>query len=295
MYPLTRTRRFRATLPAVVTTFLIACALPGKDHRTIESVTGTDADADADTAEPITDAPCTATVDCTDGHCWVTICGGTFTMGALGDNADENQYPAHTVTVPTFEILQAEATASQYADCVADGTCDDLSLHEDLPSRCQDLAPDQAQGCLDWFQADAFCQWAGGRLPSEAEWEFAARSRGEAYRYPWGDAEPTCTLARLGCSDCSEDNLAPVCTHPDGNTEQGVCDMAANAIEWVEDWYHPTYKGAPINGRAWDEQINSYRTMRGGGVGSCEEPETTQRVFHDPEFFYGGMGARCAR
>ena len=103
---------------------------------------------------------------------------------------------------------------------------------------------------------------------SEAEFEYAARSRGADYTYPWGNEDPT---------------------------EQGLCDMAGNAIEWTADWFHNTYDDAPADGSAWVDPVSAFRVMRGGGVGSCAGPETRKRTFHEPEFWYAGGSVRCAR
>jgi formylglycine-generating enzyme required for sulfatase activity len=71
--------------------------------------------------------------------------------------------------------------------------------------------------------------------------------------------------------------------------------MAGNAFEWVEDWYHPNYLGAPRSAEPWDVEVNALKVLRGGGISSDEGYRTRNRTFHDPEFFYSGMGARCVR
>ena len=193
--------------------------------------------------------------------------------------------------VPTVEIMQSEATVAMYQRCLDDGACDP----HDSTALCDGLPDDRPRTCIDWDRADQFCAWTGGRMLSEAEFEYAARSRGADYTYPWGNEDPTCDLARLGCDLCNTFNTAPVCTHPDGDTEQGLCDMAGNAIEWTADWFHNTYDDAPADGSAWVDPVSAFRVMRGGGVGSCAGPETRKRTFHEPEFWYAGGSVRCAR
>ena len=102
---------------------------------------------------------------------------------------------------------------------------------------------------VSWINAQRFALWAGHRLPTEAEWEYVARSRGQDIRYPWGYAEPTCDLAHN--YSCPGTHTIAICSLPDGDSAQGVCDLAGNVWEWVADQYHRSYAGAPADGRAW--------------------------------------------
>jgi len=254
-------------------------------------------------APPSADDRCETTFRCDRGICWVTVCGGDFNMGSPASDPLRNndEQPVHRVSVPTFEIMQTEITNAQYRKCVAAGACSQAPAG-DLPQHCNTTNPYLPRVCLDYDMATNFCAWAGGRLPSESEWEFAARSRGQADRpYPWGKEPPNCERAVVRCPKeslvCSDpDKVAPVCSRPAGHTEQGLCDMAGNAFEWVADWQHHSYRKHPTDGSAWTEHASpKWRLMRGGGIGSCADVRTTNRTWHEPEFFYGGMGARCAR
>ncbi|MBI5243582.1 MAG: formylglycine-generating enzyme family protein [Elusimicrobia bacterium] len=181
---------------------------------------------------------------------WVRIPGGTFSMGT--GNGDEG--PAHQVNMKTFQMAKSEVTNKQYRACVEAGACAPPSSYEG--------GDDQPVVNVDWNKAKAFSEWVGGRLPTEAEWEYAARSAGKDRKYPWGDGDATCERAVI--SGCSSGKAEPVCSKPRGNTQQGLCDMAGNVWEWVQDWYHNSYNGAPSDGSAWESPTGSFRVNRGG-------------------------------
>ncbi|MFI5350712.1 MAG: formylglycine-generating enzyme family protein [Elusimicrobiota bacterium] len=185
---------------------------------------------------------------------WVRIPGGTFTMGS-DDPRLSDARPAHRVTVSSFRLSKTLVTNKQYAACVAAGACTPAHYSDGAcPSvvegnRVSLQGAEHPAVCVDRGQATAFSEWAGGRLPSEAEWEYAARGGGKDKKYPWGGEEATCARAAIaGCGRAT----APVCSKPAGDTPQGLCDMAGNAWEWVKDSYHGTYDGAPADGSAWE-------------------------------------------
>ena len=146
-------------------------------------------------------------------------------------------------------------------------------------------------------QAVAFCAWAGARLPTEAEWEYAARSGGRGQAYAWGDTEPTCQLAVMRDSSgrgCGQNRTWPVCSKTAGNSAQGLCDLAGNVYEWVSDW-HASYTpqaavdpGGPPSG--------SYRVFRGGSFGSYAAAlRAAYRYYDHPSDSGYDLGFRCAR
>jgi formylglycine-generating enzyme required for sulfatase activity len=224
--------------------------------------------------------------------------GGAFEMGG----PDEFEGPIHTVTLETFWIRRSETTVAEYQRCVDAGRCiaepEPAQGHSALPSKCnfgKQGVDDHPANCITWPMAKRYCRWLGGRLPSEAEWEYAARSRGQDHEYPWGNTpEPDCSfVAFKDGQGCGEDGTVPVCSHPDGDTEQGLCDMAGNAYEWTLDSFQDDYSKALLNGHAYRDPDAKYKALRGGGVGSDEDVRTRNRVFHEPDFFYSGMGFRC--
>ncbi len=194
---------------------------------------------------------------------WVRLPGGTYQMGSE-DGADDEK-PVRRVHVEPFALSRTEVTVGQYRACVraaacrepgSDGHCNwGKSGREDHPVNC-----------VSWDDAATFARWVGGRLPSETEWEYAARSGGHDQAYPWGDEQADCGRAVMddgsgkGCGE--GDTTFPVCSKPSGNTAQGLCDMAGNVWEWVADWYGP-YGEAPSDGSARTEPAR-YRVIRGG-------------------------------
>lgn len=181
---------------------------------------------------------------------WVSIPGGSYMMGS-GESSHSK--PVHWVSVKAFQLAKTEVTNKQYRACVEAGACSAPSSYVG--------GDDQPVVNVDWGQSKKFSEWVGGRLPSEAEWEYAARSAGKDWKYPWGNEDPTCERAVIsGCGGKS----APVCSKTAGNTKQGLCDMAGNVWEWTQDWYHDSYKGAPSDGGAWESPTGTDRGLRGG-------------------------------
>jgi len=260
---------------------------------------------------------------------WVTIRGGSFMMGAddhitaaWPKKKVAEALPKHKVTVKNFQMAKTLVTNKQYQACVKAGVC--TSPH-DIDGTCQILYPenlalewkrgvlpplfkgdDQPVVCVDWHQAKAFAKWVGGRLPTEAEWEYAARSGGKEWIYPWGNQALTCELAVVGAGTkglkggCGRGTTWPVCSKPKGNTSQGLCDMSGNAYEWLQDWKHDSYTGAPSDGSAWERPAGMYRVSRGGswaGATTDEENgfDTRFRCDGTPSSVDNGSGFRVAR
>lgn len=208
------------------------------------------------------------------GLLWVTHEGGEFQMGK--NHGPAVGRPMHTVMVRSFQISRTEITVEQYRACVDDGLCTE---------------PDQGYGCnwgrkqtaklpincVDWHQAAAFAKWAGGFLPSEAQWEFAARSSGRNQDFPWGAEVPHCQLAvvnDLGPA-CGQGLSAPVCSIDRGRSEYRVCDLIGNLAEWVQDTWHGNYQQAPPIGRAWEEGGSPVKRVIRGGSYKDPGPSTS--------------------
>jgi formylglycine-generating enzyme required for sulfatase activity len=151
-------------------------------------------------------------------------------------------------------------------------------------------------------QAKTFCEWIGGRLPSEAEFDYAASSRGK-YVYPWGDKDDDCSRSaefkfEVGqlSPTCGNDNsgTSPVCSHLSGNSEQGLCDMAGNVAEWTADNAHPNFCGAPNDGSVWVGGDERHRIVKGGSWRD-DNGATTIRIRAPAAQQDSTIGFRCAR
>ncbi len=230
--------------------------------------------------------------------------GGRDAVGSRTGVGEPDGQPQHAVDLPDFEMTRSEVTVGQFAHCVAAGAC--LEPGTDLDDGghvyCNWGRPDRygyPVNCLDWELSATFCAWVGGRLPSEAEWEYAARSRGRDILFPWGDDEPSCERAIFneGGVGCGTRSTWAVCSLPLGNSDQGICDLVGNVWEWVADRYHGTYDGAPADGAAWEEGDKPLRSMRSGGIDQADPANlrAANRVFHEPSFSFGGLGFRCTR
>jgi len=199
-------------------------------------------------------------------------------------------------------------TVAAYALCVKEGHCTPPVKHEGCNAGRSDR-DDHPVNCVDWYQAKAFCEWSRKRLPTEEEWEFAARGE-DGRSYPWGNQPPGPTLLNVCDSECRRATLrtsgeeapvmfdesdgwsgtAPVGSFPAGDSPFGLKDMAGNVWEWTASAYCP-YGGAP-SGCA-----DGRRVSRGGGFRNAVRSnlESTTRAAVAPTAWADDRGFRCAR
>ena len=227
---------------------------------------------------------------------WRDVGGGRYPMGSARGEADEA--PVHEVVVPELAVWRTEVTVAEYRACVEASACP----RPPIASRpnCNYGKPDRDDhpvNCVDWQQARDFAVWVGGRLPSEAEWEFVARARGQERLYPWGDQPPSCDRAIFGDAGpgCGRGGTAPVGTSAAGVTPEGIVDLAGNVWEWVADAYHPSYAGAPGDARPWDGDP-SRRVARGGSWdAAAAHLRASNRGSFAPTRSYDFIGFRVVR
>ncbi len=207
------------------------------------------------------------------------------------------EYPAHEVYLGDYWIDRSEVTVARYRPCVAAGRCapPPFSTGGERFDR-----PELPVTLVSWGDASRFCAWAGGRLPTEAEWERAARGL-SGRRYPWGKVyNPFLSNhGRFGLPDLDDGDgfleLAPVGSFPGGRTPEGIDDLAGNVEEWVSDWYAPEHtQGSAVNPQG--PELGDERVVRGGSyVRGRAYLRGSARSKDIPNRKLPWRGFRCAR
>jgi formylglycine-generating enzyme required for sulfatase activity len=258
-----------------------------------------------------------------DGMAMVYVPDGSFHMGSTAAEIDaafseceqiqrggscehawyEAESPQHSVTLDGFWIDQTEVTNAQYRQCVEAGVCEPPTTCDWGDSTYEEAAKaDHPVVCVDWYGAQAYCDWAGGRLPTEAEWEYAARGP-EGYIYPWGDVFDGARLnfCDVNCAfdskkeanyDDGYERTAPVGSYPAGMSWCGAQDLAGNVWEWVGDFYGGYPATAQTNPTG--PKSGEHRMLRGScWYHSRIHVRATYRLPFPPVNRHHDIGFRC--
>ena len=223
-----------------------------------------------------------------------------------GDSGPADERPSHRIDLQAYSIERTKVTNRQFAEFLNakglgpkdrhwyDDDDGDARIHRVAGKWMADAGAEQFPVVeATWFGAQEYCRWAGRRLPTEAEWEKAARGT-DGRRYPWGDAPPVRTRAHFGAG---LHEFIPVGSLPSGASPYGLLDMAGNGWEWVSSAYKP-YPYSATDGRE-NADVIIERVTRGGGhdVG-VDKLTTTHRgrgVSRIPQAGHHNIGFRCAR
>jgi formylglycine-generating enzyme required for sulfatase activity len=230
-----------------------------------------------------------------DGMLMVYVRAGSFMMGSPDGTGNTNEHPRHSVTLNAFWIDKTEVTNAMYAVCVQKGTCQ--VPHETKSSTRASYYGNSAYEnypviAMDWNLAAVYCRWAGARLPTEAEWEKAARGTDER-TYPWGNGDPNKDLLNY---NSNVGDTTAVGSYPSGTSPYGALDMAGNVWEWVNDWYDENYYANSSSSNPQGPSSGQYRVLRGGiWRYGADLVRSANRNWNDPAIAGPNFGFRCSR
>jgi formylglycine-generating enzyme required for sulfatase activity len=227
-----------------------------------------------------------------DGMVLSYIPAGAFQMGS--ENGADYEQPVHTVTLDAFWMDQTEVTNAMYAQCVSDGTCSppsETSSYTRLSYYDAAAFADYPVMYVHWNHAAAYCAWAGKELPTEAQWEYAARGGLDGASYPWG-AGIDCTRANYGGAGGCVGDTSAVGSYPPN--AYGLYDMTGNVWEWVADWFTDYYYRDSPADNPLGPLSGGRRVLRGGAWGSVGvDLWVSARSWNNPYYTYFDIGFRC--
>ena len=229
-----------------------------------------------------------------DSMVMVYIPAGEFTMGSEPEDpcAHLDEQPKHKVFLDSYWIDQNEISNAQYKICYDAGYCQEPTPCGSEEFTYQDLNKGHYPvTCLTWEEAGLYCQWIGGRLPTEAQWEKAARGT-DYLKYPWGNEFDQ---ARCNSQESELEGPVPVGSYsPEGDSPYGLQDMAGNVWEWTRDWYDIEYYGRAPSDNPSGPMGGERRSLRGGSwyANDCSV-RTSYRYYDVPYGRSPGVGFRC--
>jgi formylglycine-generating enzyme required for sulfatase activity len=238
----------------------------------------------------------------------ISIPGGTFSMGSTASDADSNESPVHTVTISGFKMSETEVTVDQYVEFLNEVTPSSLDRKKWIETNDEDSRShiyytggkyyadggwgDHPAVNVSWYGAEAFCEHYGLRLPTQAEWMYAAGGPSH-YNYPWGDSfngSKCCWYENKGSGDPS---TKPVKSF-DANG-YGLYDMAGNVWEWCFDWYDEDYYSKLPSKNPQGPSIGIYKILRGGSwLDFAQTIRCANRIGNNPERLDYDYGFRAA-
>ncbi len=235
--------------------------------------------------------PRTAAISPHKGQPMVLIPAGEFAMGS--DRGQDDEQPVHRVSVKAFYLDALEVTVSRYAEFL-------MSQKPDPPFKWNEATDGPHENKpvvgVNWYDARDYCRWVGRRLPTEAEWELAARGT-DGRMYPWGSTHPTKGHANAGQTKWrGYDTLTNVGQFELGKTPNGVYDLAGNLWEWVADWYDAAYYQFSPRENPSGPSAGPLRVLRGGAWNNDSKAiRSANRAGYAPDARRNDVGFRCAK
>ncbi len=231
------------------------------------------------------------------------IPAGCFYMGDVFTEGFSNERPVHEVCLSAFEMDIHEITNAEYAACAADGVCTTPASAGSYSRATYygDPAYDDFPVIyVSWFQVGEYCTWASKRLPTEAEWEYAARGGLVDKRYPWGDTISGADANYWNSGDPEDNDTNAVASYAANG--YGLYDMSGNVMEWINDWFSSTYYQYCVDYDITDDPpgpvSGTYKVLRGGGFTQALlrlRVASRQNFILTPANELDEVGIRCAR
>ena len=284
---------------------------PAQDAQ-VEAVEDVPEAAQGPAIMPIDPATFEIEVKTRDRRNMVKVPGSAFLRGSVDGVGDENERPQTSVRLETFWIDRTPVTVEQFGRCVEARRCKETTFqvgreHDKQLTRPEDCnygtkgREEHPMNCVSYFGAQAYCRWAEKKLPTEAQWEKAARGS-DGRRYPWGNTPLTCERACVGSAGgkkCPNEEGALTCkagAREPGASPYGALDMAGNVWEWTDDgWSATFYKDDPETNSPANTSRTPDHPVRGGSASSTPAAlRTARRIPLPAEATPAFAGFRCA-